>query len=292
MLEGPGSPPSRRWRERPAPEERARPERQGSSPPCRPRPASPSGATTTGRTAIERSSTRSRGKTRASPSWVIGHTIQGREILALKLTKDARDKRDGARRPSSTARCSTRASGSPARSTSACSLVHRERVPDERSGDQEAPAGDTELWFVPVANPDGYQYTFESPDTRLWRKNLRDNNGNGTIEVGDGVDPNRNYPEHWNYDEEGSSTSRRATRTAAPAPRRSPRRRPSRDCSTGSDSLPGELPLVRPVAPVSGGLADRHADRGRPDLFRALREPRQPGDRGLPAGLSAPTSST
>ena len=63
----------------------------------------------------------------------------------------------------------------------------------------------TELWFIPVANPDGYQYTFQSPGTRLWRKNLRDNNGNGTIEVGDGVDPNRNFSEHWNYDEEGSS---------------------------------------------------------------------------------------
>ena len=25
-----------------------------------------------------------------------------------------------------------------------------------------------------VCNPDGYQYTFESPDTRLWRKNLRE----------------------------------------------------------------------------------------------------------------------
>ena len=33
----------------------------------------------------------------------------------------------------------------------------------------------------------------------------RDNNGNGTIEVGDGVDPNRNYEEHWGYDDEGSS---------------------------------------------------------------------------------------
>ena len=60
-----------------------------------------------------------------------------------------------------------------------------------------------ELWFVLVANPDGYQYTFDAE--RLWRKNLRDNDGDGQITVGDGVDLNRNYAEHWNYDNEGSS---------------------------------------------------------------------------------------
>ena len=61
-----------------------------------------------------------------------------------------------------------------------------------------------ELWFVPVANPDGYDFTFE-PDQRLWRKNLRDNNGDGTIAPGDGVDLNRNYQTKWGYDNEGSS---------------------------------------------------------------------------------------
>ncbi len=63
-----------------------------------------------------------------------------------------------------------------------------------------------ELWFVIVCNPDGYDYTFQSADTRLWRKNLRDVNGDGQITNGDGVDPNRNWPSKWNYDNEGSSS--------------------------------------------------------------------------------------
>ena len=62
-----------------------------------------------------------------------------------------------------------------------------------------------ELWFVPVVNPDGYDYTFTSKATRLWRKNLRDVNGDGAITTGDGVDTNRNWPEKWSYDHEGAS---------------------------------------------------------------------------------------
>ena len=33
-----------------------------------------------------------------------------------------------------------------------------------------------ELWFILIANPDGYDFTF-TPENRLWRKNLRDNDG-------------------------------------------------------------------------------------------------------------------
>ena len=46
---------------------------------------------------------------------------------------------------------------------------------------------------MPIVNPDGYDYTFASPDTRLWRKNLRDNNADEAITAGDGVDLNRNW---------------------------------------------------------------------------------------------------
>ena len=63
----------------------------------------------------------------------------------------------------------------------------------------------TELWFIPVVNPDGYDYTFVSDSTRLWRKSLRDNNGDGVITTGDGVDLNRNWPTKWRFDPEGAS---------------------------------------------------------------------------------------
>ncbi len=62
----------------------------------------------------------------------------------------------------------------------------------------------TELWFVCVNNPDGNEYTF-TPGNRLWRKNLRDNNEDGLITAGDGVDPNRNFSSNWGRDDEGSS---------------------------------------------------------------------------------------
>jgi murein tripeptide amidase MpaA len=64
----------------------------------------------------------------------------------------------------------------------------------------------TELWFVPVVNVDGYDLTFQD-GFRLWRKNARDNNGDGQITGGDGVDPNRNFPYKWGYDNEGSSSN-------------------------------------------------------------------------------------
>jgi murein tripeptide amidase MpaA len=78
-----------------------------------------------------------------------------------------------------------------------------------------------QLWFVVVANPDGYDHTF-TEGNRLWRKNLRDNDGDGRITVFDGVDPNRNFPTRWNYDDEGSSSSRSDETYRGPAPASEP----------------------------------------------------------------------
>jgi hypothetical protein len=85
----------------------------------------------------------------------------------------------------------------------------------------------TELWFVLVQNPDGYQYTFDVD--RLWRKNLRDNDGDNKITSLDGVDGNRNFAEHWNYDDEGSGTITSDETYRGPAPFSEPETRAIRD---------------------------------------------------------------
>ena len=97
---------------------------------------------------------------------------------------------------------------------------------DRRQADPPAAWTRTSCGSCPVANPDGYDWTFE-PGQRLWRKNLRDNNGDGMIAAGDGVDLNRNYPTKWGYDNEGSSPDPPARPTAAAARPPSPRRRRS-----------------------------------------------------------------
>jgi hypothetical protein len=80
----------------------------------------------------------------------------------------------------------------------------------------------TETWFIPVLNPDGYEYTFQMRASRLWRKNLRDTNGNGTIASGDGIDTNRNFSEKWRYDNEGASDSTSNDTYRGPSPESEP----------------------------------------------------------------------
>lgn len=62
----------------------------------------------------------------------------------------------------------------------------------------------TEMFFVPCLNPDGYlqNETADPLGGGMWRKNRR-NNQDGTY----GVDLNRNYGYNWGYDDSGSSPS-------------------------------------------------------------------------------------
>ncbi len=133
---------------------------------------------------------------------VLGRTHQGRELIAVKVTQGARGVPDGSRP------AVLYSSNQHAREWISLEVnrrLLRYFVAGSRANDKAIKdlLKSTELWFVISANPDGYQYTFDHE--RLWRKNLRDNNGDGQIAIGDGVDPNRNFNEHWGYDDEGSS---------------------------------------------------------------------------------------
>ncbi|GAA4046718.1 M14 family metallopeptidase [Streptomyces shaanxiensis] len=133
----------------------------------------------------------------------IGKTINGQDILAVKLTKNAKKTKDGAK-PSV-----LYVSNQHAREWITPEMTRRlmHYYLDNYKTDKRVKkiVDSTELWFVLSANPDGYDHTFKDSSTRLWRKNLRDINGDGVISTGDGVDPNRNFAYKWGYDDEGSS---------------------------------------------------------------------------------------
>jgi hypothetical protein len=134
---------------------------------------------------------------------VVGRSVQGRDIVAVRVTADVAHVADGAR-PAvlylSLQHAREWISGEVTRRLLR-SVVGAYGVDPETTRLLDT----TELWFVVVANPDGYERTFE-PGHRLWRKNTADNNHDGNIDVEDGVDLNRNLPDHWGYTPEGSSS--------------------------------------------------------------------------------------
>ena len=149
---------------------------------------------------------------------VIGSTVNGQEILALKVTKDASQLRDG-RRP---AVLYTGAQHAREWITPEMTRRLMHHMLDSYGTDPVITGlvDTTELWFIPVLNPDGYDFTHS--DERLWRKNLRDNNGDGQITVGDGVDLNRNFAVNWGYDNEGSSPDPASDTYRGPGPNSEP----------------------------------------------------------------------
>ncbi len=63
----------------------------------------------------------------------------------------------------------------------------------------------TQIWFIPLVNPDGYKVVYDETDL-WWRKNIHDNNENGQFDTSnnyglgeDGIDINRNYGWNWGY---------------------------------------------------------------------------------------------
>jgi hypothetical protein len=133
-----------------------------------------------------------------------GKTHLGRDVIALKVTKNAKTTADGSRPAvlfSALQHAREWLAGETCRRTLAYFTTNYGKDP------QVTRLVDTrELWFLCVANPDGYEYTFTAGN-RLWRKNMANNNGGPAGEIGDGVDPNRNFPRNWGLDDEGSSSA-------------------------------------------------------------------------------------
>ncbi|MEU4061034.1 M14 family zinc carboxypeptidase [Streptomyces wedmorensis] len=133
----------------------------------------------------------------------IGKTVKGQDILALKVSKGAQRVKDGSKP------ATLYMSNQHAREWITPEMTRRllHHYLDNYGKDERITriVDSTELWFVLSANPDGYDFTHADPDNRQWRKNLRDNDGDGRIATGDGVDLNRNFAYKWGYDNEGSS---------------------------------------------------------------------------------------
>ncbi|WP_405654341.1 M14 family zinc carboxypeptidase [Streptomyces sp. RK9] len=133
----------------------------------------------------------------------IGKTVQGKDILALKLSKNAKKSKDGSKP------ATLYMSNQHAREWITPEMTRRlmHHYLDNYGKDKRITklVNSTELWFVLSANPDGYDFTHAAGGDRQWRKNLRDIDGDGRIAPGDGVDLNRNFAYKWGYDNEGSS---------------------------------------------------------------------------------------
>ena len=160
----------------------------------------------------------------------IGTTLQGRELLAVKLTDNARQVKDG-KRPAVLYSSMQHAREWIAGEVNRRLMNHY--IDRWNAGDAEVrkPAPRDGAVVRARREPDGYQFTHEGE--RLWRKNMRDVNGDGEITVGDGVDPNRNWPNHFKYDQEGSTTI------------------------TSSDTYRGTGPVSEPETKALKGLLDK-----------------------------------
>ncbi|MFI9616145.1 M14 family zinc carboxypeptidase [Streptomyces sp. NPDC052023] len=150
----------------------------------------------------------------------IGKTLQGQDILALKLTRNAKRTKDGAK-PSV-----LYVSNQHAREWITPEMTRRlmHHYLDNYATDKRVRkiVDTTELWFVLSANPDGYDWTHHPDGDRQWRKNMRDNNGDGAHTIGDGVDLNRNFAYKWGYDDEGSSPFPTSQTYRGPGPNSEP----------------------------------------------------------------------
>lgn len=127
----------------------------------------------------------------------IGYSLQGRAVVALKISDNVNVDEDEPEVFFNSLTHAREPMGMEVLMYFIDYLLNNQYEPDVADI-----INNTELWFVPLVNPDGYFYneTTNPEGGGLWRKNLRDN-GDGSF----GVDLNRNWGLNWGYDDLGSS---------------------------------------------------------------------------------------
>ena len=114
------------------------------------------------------------------------------------------------------------------------------------AGDSEAVylVKNRELYFIPIVNPDGFAIndSLAPMGGGLWRKNVRDNDGDGVFDGGilsaigiDGVDLNRNFKYKWGFDNVGSSGSFSSREYRGPSPASEPETQALQDFVAGRE---------------------------------------------------------
>nr|XP_039268545.1 carboxypeptidase B-like [Styela clava] len=123
----------------------------------------------------------------------IGKSYEGRDIRSVKVST-------GADRPAFVINCGLHAREWVTPAT--CMYVANQLT--SRYGIDDAVTNvmnQVDIYFIPVSNPDGYEYTWTTD--RMWRKTRSAANSDCLTKCY-GVDPNRNWDNHWNATE-GSS---------------------------------------------------------------------------------------
>ncbi len=129
-------------------------------------------------------------------TFVVGKSLEGRAVRGIRIANDAFG--DGACKPTILFNACQHAREWIAPMVA---MYAADRLLAEHGSDPDVTAlvDRAEFLIVPVANADGYEYTWTT--NRLWRKNRRDN-GNGSF----GVDLNRNWGYEWGHGNGSSGT--------------------------------------------------------------------------------------
>lgn len=141
----------------------------------------------------------------------IGQSLQGRDILALRLNTSAKGEAPS-KKPGALF-LGTHHSREHL-STEVPLLIARWLVENRAKPDVEKLLADRDVYFIPMVNPDGVEIDVRDGKYHMHRRNARPTAASGDIDAS-GVDLNRNYASHWG--EAGSSTDPESDTYQGPA---------------------------------------------------------------------------